>query len=224
MPIVADPTLSPPYYYLLHRPLHKQICKEPSAAANFKLLGSFISNEYLMFQLKKACVLAYQLHEEPITVDPLISRCDLAIDVANLSTIGQLLSRTNSPSDFPDGVQGMLQVKSFVPLNSNVAIDTGRRQLWEDSRRNTPDRVVLIDFNMEGTSQVSTIALNICKAAIFEVMLKQPLSRVSSVTGIKEDIPLSLDSCLKFIFRLFQNGYTQLIFVFIQCYQCSYPR
>lgn len=119
--------------------------------------------------------LAFRLSEKMILDRPLIARVDLAVDPADMSIIFSLTSGRQTPEDYPDGVEGMLQIKSFIPLNPDTAIDAGRRKIWEQARLKnhiwqsgpvgkTPTG--LIDFHMEGTDQIITIPLNIYDKAI----------------------------------------------------------
>ncbi len=119
--------------------------------------------------------MTFGLHENMILDRPLIVRCDLAIDVDDLPLIFRLAAGEKTPEEFPDGVQGMLQIKSFTPLDANVAMDNRRWNIWRQARtqnhlldRNIPigkNPTGLIDFHMEGTDQVLTSPFHILDGA-----------------------------------------------------------
>ena len=131
-----------------------------------------MGNMNIELSLMTAFVQTFELRENMTVDGPLIVRCDLAIDSEDLSLIFRLASRDKTPEDFPDGVRGMLQIKSFTPLDPNVAMDTWRWKMWEKAktesslitRRIGPIRKIatgLIDFHMEGTDQVLTFPVHI---------------------------------------------------------------
>ncbi len=110
-------------------------------------------------------VLTFGLHKNMITDRPFIVRCDLSIDSEDLSIISRLTCGQQTPENFPDGVQGMLQIKSFTPLDSSVAMDARRWKIWEQAKmkhhafqalnKKPPGPIGknatgLIDFHMEG--------------------------------------------------------------------------
>lgn len=151
------------------------MCQDSKAAAKLKLVHTFASGPYAAHILIDTFSIAFSLHEEKILDRPLIARCDLAVDAADMSIIFSLMSGKQTPGDYPDGVEGMLQIKSFIPLDSAVAIDAGRRKIWEQARaknqelQNNPVDdypTGLIDFHLEGTGQVVTIPFDIPNSAI----------------------------------------------------------
>ncbi len=81
-----------------------------------------------------AFVMTFGLHENMILDRPLIVRCDLSIDADDLPLIFRLAAGKQTPEDFPDGVQGMLQIKSFIPLDANVAMDARRWKIWQQAK------------------------------------------------------------------------------------------
>ena len=158
------------------RPSHKLVCQDSKAAAKFKLVSTLMGNTYLELALVETFVMLFKLHEKKILDRPLIARCDLVIDAEDIPLIYRLAAGQQTPEDFPDGVQGMIQIKALTPLDSNVAIDARRRKIWEQARTKNhiveQDRPVgrnptgLIDFHMEGTSQVLTIPIHVHDGAI----------------------------------------------------------
>ena len=151
------------------------MCGESKAAAKLKLVQTLTADSHVELGLMDTFCLAFRLCEKMILDRPLIARVDLAVDPADMSTIFSLTSGKQTPEDYPDGVEGMLQIKSFVPLDPDTAIDAGRRKIWEQARLKnhilhpgpvgkTPTG--LIDFHMEGTDQIITIPLNIYDKAI----------------------------------------------------------
>lgn len=160
---------------MLERPLHKFACQKSKAAAKLKLVTTLMSNPFFQFTLMYTFAFAFDLHKKKILDRPLIMQCDLAVDAADMSIIFSLTSGKQTPEDYPNGVEGMLQFKWFSPLDSAIAIDPGRRKIWEHARaknhnkqRGPIDNTVtgLIDFHMEGTDQVITMPLNIDDNAI----------------------------------------------------------
>ncbi len=119
-----------------------------------------------------AFIQTFELREN-ITIDgPLICRCDIAIDSEDLVLIFRLASRDKTPEDFPGGIQGMLQIKSFTPLDPNNVMDATRWRVWQIAKAKQTvlmrryDSVVkiatgLIDFHMEGTDQSYIIPVHI---------------------------------------------------------------
>ncbi|KJA26607.1 hypothetical protein HYPSUDRAFT_198877 [Hypholoma sublateritium FD-334 SS-4] len=156
-------------------PSHKLVCQQSTAAAKLKLVTTLTANHDAEFTLMYAFVLAFDLQKNMVLDRPLVACCDLAVDAADLAIIFRLTSGEETPEDYPDGVEGMLQVKHFIPLDSNVAIDVGRRKIWEQARLKNHIKQCgpigeypagLIDFHMEGTDQVVTIPLNIYDEAM----------------------------------------------------------
>ncbi|KJA26604.1 hypothetical protein HYPSUDRAFT_36318 [Hypholoma sublateritium FD-334 SS-4] len=156
-------------------PSHKLVCQQSTAAAKLKLVTTLTANYNTECTLMYTFVLAFGLHKNMILDRPLIARCDLAVDPADMAIIFRLTSGEKTPEDYPDGVEGMLQVKYFTRLDSTVAIDAGRRKIWEQARLKNHVKqrgpvgkspTGLIDFHMEGTDQVVTIPLNIHDVAM----------------------------------------------------------
>lgn len=163
--------------HYLKRPSHKLVCGESKAAAKFKFVSTLMGNVFIDVTLMEVFILTFGLHENMIVDRPLIVRCDLAIDAEDLPLIFRLASQKQTPEEFPDGVQGMLQIKSFTPLDPVVAMDAQRWRIWQQARKTkhpldrtgTPVGKIatgLVDFHMEGTSQVLTLPLHIHSGAI----------------------------------------------------------
>ena len=160
------------------RPLHKLVCQESKAAAKFKFVSTLTSNLYLEIILMTAFILTFGLHKNMIVDRPLIVRCDLVIDAEDIPLIFRLASGKQTPEDFPDGVQGMIQIKSFTALDSDVAVDAQRRRIWEEAKKkghllghksyssSAKNATGLIDFHMEGTDQVLTFPLHLHNEAV----------------------------------------------------------
>ncbi|KJA18482.1 hypothetical protein HYPSUDRAFT_218164 [Hypholoma sublateritium FD-334 SS-4] len=186
-------------------PLHKLVCAESFGAATVKLVNTFTANHYIQYFMQLAFVLTYDLHKGMIVDRPLIVRCDLAVDAAQMVNISRLVSGELTLDDFPDGTEGMLQIKTFTPLDSSRAIDEGRMKLWQaavtgqsegGASRNT---VGIVDFHMEGTDQVSSVTLHIHDAAVQEAKSGKGYTMVSALTQQSKTIPLSPECCLKAI-------------------------
>ncbi|KJA26575.1 hypothetical protein HYPSUDRAFT_198853 [Hypholoma sublateritium FD-334 SS-4] len=109
------------------RSSHKLVCRESKAAAKFKFVSTLMANIYIeIARLMQASTMTFGLHKKMILDRPLIVRCDIAIDAEDLPLIFRLACRKQTPEDFPDGVQGMVQIKTFTALDANVAMDARR--------------------------------------------------------------------------------------------------
>lgn len=152
------------------------MCQQSKGAAKFKLVTTLMANLHMECTIMYTFILAFGLDKNMILDRPMIARCDLAVDAVDMSIIFRLVSGEQTPDDYPDGVEGMLQVKYFTRLNPIIAIDPGRRKIWEQARlknhiihRSGPVGKYptgLVDFHMEGTEQVVTIPLNIHEEAM----------------------------------------------------------
>ena len=135
-----------------------------------------MGNIYIELELMEAFILTFGLHENMIVDRPLIVRCELVIDVDDIPLIFRLASGQQTPEDFPAGVQGMIQIKAFTPLDPTIAMDARRWKIWELAKtekhlldRTTPlgkNATGLIDFHMEGTNQVLTVPMRIHTRAL----------------------------------------------------------
>ena len=149
------------------------MCQDSKAAAKFKFVATLMGNTNIETLILIAFVQTFELRENMTVDGPLILRCDLAIDSDDLVLIFRLASREKTPEDFPGGVQGMLQIKSFTPLDPNVAImDPTRWKTWQIAKAKKTilmlrdDSVVkiatgLIEFHMEGTDQILIFPVHI---------------------------------------------------------------
>ena len=172
------------------------MCRESKAAgaAKFKFISTLMGNIYIETAFMQAFIMTFGLHEKTILDRPLIVRCDIAIDAEDLPLIFRIACRRQTPEDFPDGVQGMVQIKSFTALDANVAMDARRWKIWEEAKTKNHllDRALpvgknaagLIDFHMEGTDQVLTYPLHILDGAI-DITAKMALGKdvVYPITG-----------------------------------------
>ena len=190
------------------RPSHKLVCQESKAAAKLKLVHTFTADIHIEFSLMDTFCLAFGLHKNMILDRPMIARCDLAVDASDLAIIHSLTSGQMTPDDYPHGVEGMLQIKSFIPLDPNVAIDAGRWKIWEQARMKnhrlqkgpigeTPTG--LIDFYMEGTNQVITKPLNILDIAIVGSRIMSGGLHVEHPSGKGLHVPISLSFAIGFV-------------------------
>ena len=160
---------------MLNRPLHKPVCQDSRAAAKLKLVTTLAANLHIEWTLMYTFVLCFALQEYMILDQPLVARCDLAVDAADLSIIDRLVSGEQTPEDYPDGVEGMVQIKYFTHFEPWIPVDAGRRKIWEQARHQNhiiqrgpigKNATGLIDYHMEGTDQVITIPMNIHDGAI----------------------------------------------------------
>lgn len=189
------------------------MCQEPKAAAKLKLVQALLADVYVELGLMDTFSLAFGLHNKMILDHPLIARVDLAVDAADLSIIFSLTSGKKTPDDYPDGVEGMLQIKSFIPLDPTVAVDAGRRKIWEQARlknhirQNGPAGKTptgLIDFHMEGTNQVITTPLHIYEQAIkVSAVLARGGYLQDPGTGKEVYVQVTLESSVQSVHRFF---------------------
>lgn len=188
------------------RSLHKPVCKATMATAKLKLVNMLGSNSYIMQLIMMAFIRKFDLHKKMILDRPLIVRCDLAVDPAELPLILRIMSGELWPFQFPKGVQGMVQIKGMDKLDSDIAVDTRRMKIWEEARaRPAPgwaphNATGLIDFHMEGTDQVVIMPLNIHDAAIRCARL-EIFGSMEDATGEEfVDIPTTPYYCLWLVY------------------------
>ena len=154
-----------------------------------------MSDVWCLASLPQALICAVGVDKEFTRNSLYIARCDLSIE-PDFTVVTGLSRRTRSVSDYPNGVQGMLQMKPMILLDPSVAIDSGREKIWEDAKKAAFMRsshfklptvnmgpiiaVGLVDFHIEGTEQVITLPLPIQEMAL-------SLARWSSDLFIYED-------------------------------------
>ena len=189
------------------RPSHKIMCRNSNAAAKLKLVYTFASNRHALYILLGTFAVAFRLHAKKILDRPMIVRCDLAVDAADMSIIFSLTSGKQTPKDYPNGVEGMVQIKSFIPFYSTAAIDAGRRKIWEQTRLNNRELEIdllgrkpigLIDFHLEGTDQVITIPFTIPDDSI---KTGHSISRLGGacLNFIGRYVPVDKDTSIPFV-------------------------
>ncbi len=198
------------------------MCRNTKAGATLKVIYTFASNGPALRTLIGTFATAFHLYIEKILDRPMIARCDLVVDAADMSIIFALVSGKQTPEDYPDGVEGMVQIKSFIPFYSSGDLNAGHQKIWEqlhpiinqaletDSLSKTP--IGLLDFCLEGTEQVITIPVTVPDNSIES---SRSLSRlggacmkfVGKYVPIVQDtsVPLLINSSLTFvnIFRFF---------------------
>ncbi|KJA26124.1 hypothetical protein HYPSUDRAFT_199336 [Hypholoma sublateritium FD-334 SS-4] len=141
-----------------------------------------MSDIWCMATLPQAFITAVGVDKEFTRNNLYIARCDLSIE-PDLDVVSSLARRERLVSDFPNGVEGMLQMKLITLLDPSVAIDSGREKIWEDAKRDAFLRsghfrlptvnlgpilaVGLVDFHMEGTDQVITLPLPVQEKALY---------------------------------------------------------
>ena len=140
-----------------------------------------MSDIWCMTILPQAFITAVGVYKEFTRNNLYIARCDLSIE-PDLDIVASLVRRERLVSDFPNGVEGMLQMKLMTVLDPSVAIDSGREKIWADAKREAFLRsghfklptvnlgpilaVGLVDFHLEGTDQVITLPLPIQEVAV----------------------------------------------------------
>lgn len=167
-----------------------------------------MANPYIEHLIMMAFIRTFNLHEVMILDRPLIVRCDLAVDPVDMSLILRLMSGELWPFMFPKGVEGMIQIKSFEPLDSKVAIDDKRMEMWEEAKARPSQRewgphntTGLIDFHMEGTDQVVTLPINIHDPAV-ECARIEDFGMMEDATGTRMiEIPMTPHYCLWWVYR-----------------------
>ncbi|KAF9474260.1 hypothetical protein BDN70DRAFT_884996 [Pholiota conissans] len=185
-------------------PTHKKVCKEASSSMP-KFLGSFIANPLLNHTLQVPFVLAFDLRKNPILDQPLIARCDVQIEPSDMTYIMSLAFGRMSPAELAKGTEGMLQVKTFIPLDAEKAIDITRMEVWKNTKYPNKERgfagnpTVLVDFHMKGTKQTITYGLVIEDSAIERVKAGAGFAMQSAIFGGQTEVPLTTQACLDFI-------------------------
>ncbi len=112
---------------LLYRTVHKKVCKVSEIPATFKLIHTLMSDVWCLASLPQALICAVGVDKEFTRNSLYIARCDLSIE-PDFSVVTGLSRGTRSVSDYPNGVQGMLQMKPMILLDPSVAIDSAREK------------------------------------------------------------------------------------------------
>ena len=196
------------------RPSHKLVCQDSKAASKFKFVTTLMGNMNIENLIKIAFIQTFELRENMTVDGPLIVRCDLAIDSEDLPLIFRLASRNKTPEDFPDGVRGMLQIKSFTPLDPNVAImEPTRWKTWQIAKAKKTilmlrdDSVVkiatgLIEFHMEGTDQILIFPVHIHNQEVAIVKTMSGELDIVSKTGTGAHLNIMPLATIMFDFSL----------------------
>lgn len=169
-------------------PSHKFLCQDAKMGATLKVINTLMDILCGELNLMSAFILTFRLHKRMILDRQLIVRCDLAIDAADLTIVFALIKGEQTPDgDYPSGVQGMIQVKSFELLDSDIAVDVGRPKIWEEARKTNhllqstgpigKNATGLIDFHMGGTDQVITVPIKFYDQAIEAIIDTETLSK-----------------------------------------------
>lgn len=169
-----------------------------------KLLNSFAVNPVLSHFLQVAFVLSFDLHKKPILDAPIIARCDVSVEPAEMSYIMRLVMGQLSPAERAKGTPGMLQVRSFVSLDAATAVDRARMEVWKNMKRGNAERgfasnsIALVDFHMKGTVQSITLGIVIQDDAILRVSSGEGYVLESALMG-RTEMALSPQSCLEYV-------------------------
>ncbi|KAF8957173.1 hypothetical protein BDZ97DRAFT_118334 [Flammula alnicola] len=185
-------------------PIHKQVCKEASSSIP-KLLNSFVVNPLLNHFMQLAFIISFNLNEKLILDEPFIVRCDIAVEPADMMYVMRLVMGQLPPAERAQGTEGMLQIKSFLPLRASETIDRARMEIWKNTKTGNVERgftknaVGLVDFYMKGTEQTITYGVVIQDDAIRRVNEGVGFAMESALLPGKSEVPLTRQSCLDFI-------------------------
>lgn len=118
-----------------------------------------------------------------------------------------------SDAEISQGIQGMLQVKSFIPQENSKTLDQNGMGTWRNVKKGNEERgltgrpVGLVDFYMKGTVQTLTVGILIQEDAVQRVNEGVGLQMVSALLPGKKDIKLSRQSCLECVHMFPFCGY-----------------
>ena len=122
-------------------------------------------------------VVAFKIKENSLASDkPLFARCDVSIDPVDKNYAKKLKTGETTDAKLAQGTQGMLQINTFIALDSVSEFDHTRMELWRNSKehdhadsaaRGVVGRpVALVDFYMKNTFQMITVSTLISKEAV----------------------------------------------------------
>ncbi len=128
--------------------------------------------------------------------------------------IFRLASGEKTPGDFPDGIQGMLQIKSFTPLDPKVAMDAARWRVWHIAKAKPTNLLMrgdnsvvkiatgLIDFHMEGTDQILCFPVHIHSTEVAIVNTMSGEVDIVSKSGTSSHLNLTPTVTIMFVISL----------------------
>jgi hypothetical protein len=175
------------------------------------MVHSFVANPLLRFMIEIAFVVAFKINENSLASDkPLLARCDLSINPVDQKFAKRLQMGKINDAKLAQGTQGMLQINSFIALDSSTDFDHTRMELWRNSKEH--DRadsaargvvgrpVALVDFYMKNTFQTITVSTPISKEAVQYAKEGGGFQQESALDAnfYRPDAKLSEQSCLEY--------------------------
>jgi hypothetical protein len=168
-----------------------------------------VVNPLLNHFLQLAFVLEFNLNEKLILDKPIIARCDVSIDPADMTYTMRLVMGRIGDDELSQGTQGMLQVKSFIPQENSKTLDQNRMGIWRNVKKGNEERgligrpVGLVDFYMKGTVQTLTVGILVQEDAVQRVNEGVGFQMESALLPGKTDVKLSRQSCLECVITFY---------------------
>ncbi|KAG1871850.1 hypothetical protein DFJ58DRAFT_762582, partial [Suillus subalutaceus] len=192
-------------------PTHKPTCHETDrSSGSLKFIRMFISNPLLMGYLKVSIIIDCGLLDNlGIGFDvPFIARVDIGIEPSDiLDFIGLYLDDRS----IGEKLQGMVQINAVTPWYPSLMrpLTPQRLHLWRKARAKynaegfAKDPVGLVDF-VDGSCTGDwkngvTVGLHIPTIALDMARKREPFVRVSAITGVQFEQPMSAVACLEYI-------------------------
>lgn len=152
--------------------MHKVKCKQSDVSPTLKMVSTLMALAKPVLFLQYGAIVCIGVHSPKRKDKPYIVRCDLFIE-AEHDVIEALSKGNRTASDYPHGVQGMLQVKSLALVDPKLDVDEGRLLVWKQAHNagNQPQYsgdvllICLVDFHMEGTDQIITLPISLTSTA-----------------------------------------------------------
>ena len=189
------------YYAVVVRPLHKTGCRETSSDIP-KMMQNFISNVLLNHVLQVALVLAFKLHEKPVTDAPFLARCTVSVHSSDMAYYMQILLGQIS-EEVKKGIQGMFQISELVPLDPHMGMDHAHIELLKLSRTMAADRghvgvpVGIVDMLMKGAVQSQSFGIAIYDDALERARSGEGYEMESALFPGRRQVPLTKQACIE---------------------------
>ncbi|KJA19000.1 hypothetical protein HYPSUDRAFT_217856 [Hypholoma sublateritium FD-334 SS-4] len=187
-----------------HWPIHKVGCRETSSDIP-KMMQNFISNVLLNHVLQVALVLAFKLHEKPISDAPFLARCTVSVHPSDMMYYMQILMGGISPEEVQKGTEGMFQIAELVPLDAHTDMDHTRTELWKLSKTMATERghvgvpVGIVDMLMKGAVQSQSFGIAIYDDALERARSGEGYEMESALFPGRKQVPLTQQACIDFI-------------------------
>ena len=151
-----------------------------------------------------AFICDFGLLEKPIIGKPFIARCDVTIQPSDITIPLRLMLGQIHRTDLTT-IEGLIHIKTFIPLDATDVMDGTRWQLWENVRKenaqlgyyNSP--IALIDFHTNDSEQSITSSVVIQQEAIDRVKEGVGFEVESAILPGRSSIPLSSTACIEYV-------------------------